>query len=283
MGNLKKVNLHYANLTTQHIIAVLKVCISSSSLIDVSLSTVYTRFIEVPAELLAEAVGHLRIVNLAYLANNLGLTGMSTEQCLGVLKACISSFTLTDVDLAGNNLRMIPEEFLANAVGHLEKVSLHSTQMTTGQCVAVLEVCVSSSKLIDVNMELADREIPVELLARAASNLQTINLSECVLATDQCIAVLESTHFSSKLENVTLWCDNLEEVPAELLAQAAAQLKTIEFDEECNLTAEQCIALLEASISSTKLNKLTLDPCHDAIPFDLLDRARKTGRIIFRQ
>merc|ERR1719509_121683 len=107
--------------------------------------------------------------------------------------------------------------------------------MTLDQCNAILEVCISSCKLMDVNLarcyynDVFDDEPDTVLLARAASNLQSIDLSACDLTTEQYIAVLESSHFSSKLMNVSLRTSDLREVPVELMFQAASQFQTLDF------------------------------------------------------
>lgn len=129
VGNLHKVNLSQTNLNKEQCIAVLKSCITSSTLKDVSLAGVTLRY--VPAELLGQAVGHLNKVKL----NN---TRLNTEQCIIVLKSCITSPTLKDVSLRGVNLNNVPDELLGQAVEHLHKINLNYTRLNTEQCIVLL-------------------------------------------------------------------------------------------------------------------------------------------------
>jgi len=174
--------------------------IPASNLEDINLSRINLR--QVPAELLANAVSHLQTVNLLY-------SGLSTEQCIQVLEASLSSESLVDVNLSMVNLSGVPADLLARAVSRLQTVNLSHTKLTTEQCIQLLEASLSSTSLVDVDLESINLSgVPAYLLARAVSRLQTVNLRFTRLTTEQCIQVVEASISSKTLVNVDIWGNN---------------------------------------------------------------------------
>ena len=90
---LHKVSLSYTLLTTEQLTEVFKDF--DATLVDVDLSNVNLRSVQ--ADLLADAVRCLRKVKLNF-------TRLTSEQCTEVVKAIISSTTLEDVELVGNDI-----------------------------------------------------------------------------------------------------------------------------------------------------------------------------------
>jgi len=110
VGNLEKVNLGYTSLSTLQIKAVLKSCITSPTLKDVTLEE--AELDNVPTGLLAQAVGNLEKVDLSH-------THLATEKLIAVLKSCITSPTLQYVNLICSELYNVPTELLEEAVDNL--------------------------------------------------------------------------------------------------------------------------------------------------------------------
>jgi len=221
----------------------------------------------VSADKLARAVSHLHTVNL-------GGTNLTTDQCVKVLEASISSTTLVNVNLVYVNLSGVPSEILARAVSRLHTVNLGLTNLTTDQCVKLLEASISSTTL--VNVDLGDvnlSRVPSDILARAVSRLHTVKLRYTKLTAYQCIKLLESIISSTTLVNVNLAGINLSGVPSDILAMAVSRLHTVKLW-YTKLTADQCIKLLEASISSTTLENVNLAGINlSGVPAEILARA----------
>jgi len=268
VSRLCKINLDYAKLTNEQCLAVLDACASSTTLVNVSLYNVDLQ--KVPAELLARAVNNLHEINLSG-------TFLTTEQSIAVSKACVSSTTLVNVSLASSDLKQVPAQLLAKAVKHLEKIDFEYTNLTNEQCIAVLEACVSSTTMLNLSLYNIDlHKVPPELLAQAAKHLKEIDLAYTNLTNEQCIALLNACISSTTLVNVNLQRIDLQDVPAELLAQAVIHLK--EIDLSCTfLTTEQCIAVLEACVSSSKVPNVELHGIHQLqdVPAQLLARAKE--------
>jgi len=214
------------------------------------------------------------------------LSGMefTSERLNENLNAILSS-TVEVLNLENVMLGEVPAELLAKVAGHLTKIDLYNnnSNLTTEQCLAILETCVSSSKLVEVNLYGANlRKIPPEFLGHAIGHLRTVKLGENQLKTEHYLALLKNSISSSTLTNVTLNGGDLREVPAHLFGRAAGHLHTFDLAENL-LETEQCLALLESCVSSSSLIKMTLTYVDDAaIPpdHDLLNRARDTGRFV---
>ena len=135
-----------------------------------------------------------------------------------------------------------------------------------------------SRSLVDVNLDGVNlSEVPADLLARAVSRLQTVNLCRTNLTTEQWSQVLEASLSSRSLVDVKLYDVNFSEVPADLLARAVSRLKIVNLY-KTKLTTEQCIQVVEASISSKTLANVNI--CDNiqslrGVPKDLL---AQTGR-----
>jgi len=212
ISRLQDVNLRFTALTTDQLVALLKASLSSTTLTNVSLEG--AKLSEVPAELLANSISRLQVVNLS-------CTKLTTEQCVALLKASISSTSLTNVNLYGANLSKVPAELLANSISRLQDVNLHLTYLTTEQCIALLKASLSSTTLTNVDLGFVDlSEVPAELLANSISRLQEVYLCATNPTTEQCAALLNAIRSSSK--TVTIKANpkhvlNLSEFTAELL------------------------------------------------------------------
>ena len=132
---------------------------------------------------------------------------------------------LTDLGLSFVNLSGVPADILAMAVGRLKTVDLSNTQLTTNQCVKVLETIFSSATLTDLGLSFVNLSgVPADILAMAVGRLKTVRLSYTKLTTNQCVKVLETIP-STRLTNLYLYGIDLSGVPADLLAKNVGRLK----------------------------------------------------------
>jgi len=160
-----------------------------------------------------EGLAKLFSINRFRKITKIDLSGMefTSERLLENLNAILSS-TVKDLNLDKVLLGGVPAQLLARVAGHLTKISISTNwnisndlNLTTEQCIAILETCVTSSKLVEVKLgDVNLREIPSEFLGHAIGHLHTINLDRCDLQTDQRLAILKNCISSSALTNVTL-------------------------------------------------------------------------------
>jgi len=214
----------------------------------------------------------IRQIDLSYMT-------FTPDRLLANMEALASS-SVEDLNLTNVNIAQVPSAKLAQVAGRLRKINLAGYHLTTAQKTAVLEACASSETLVDIVLDGNNLgEVPADLVARAASNLQTMVLGATSLTTAQCIAVLEACASSQTLLNIDLAGNNLGEVPADLLARAASNVQVMNL-EVTYLTTAQCIAVLEESISSKTLVNIFLYGNNlGEVTGELLARAMETGRI----
>ena len=125
---------------------------------------------------------------------------------LAVLEAIsASSSTLVRAQLDVLDFAGVPADLLARAVSRLHTVDLGTTFLTTAQCLAVLEACISSKTLAHVNLCKTDlTQVPAQLLAEAVSCLQTVSLDLTKLTNDQCLHLVDVIHSSKTLVKLVL-------------------------------------------------------------------------------
>ena len=106
--------------------------------------------------------------------------------------------------------------------------------------------------------------VPADLLARTVSHLRTVNLASAVyrlqtvnLARTHCIKAQEASNSSNTLVNVNLHGVNRIGVPPVLLARAVFHLQTVNLA-HTSLTTDQCVKVLESSITSNTLGSINL-------------------------
>ena len=166
VSHLKIVRLTFIQLTTNQSVKVLDIIPSSATLTNLDLWG--NNLVGVPAAILAMAVGRLKTVNLES-------TQLTINQSVKVLDIIPSSATLNNLDLWGNNLSAVPADILAMVVGRLETVNLSYTQLTTNQCVKVLE-SIPPTRLTNLYLYGIDLSgVPADLLAKNVGRLKIYN------------------------------------------------------------------------------------------------------------
>jgi len=204
---------------------------------------------EVSADLLASAVAHLQT---ALMVN----TCLTTDQCVALLTASISSKTLASLHLKNVDLSQVPADLLANSISRLQGINLFGTEIETYQCVSLLKASVASKTLKNISLAEIDlSEVPADLLANSISRLHNVDLSGTGIKTDQCVALLKAIISSETLKHVNLVNINLRKVPTDLLAGSISRLEGVNLF-GTRLKTGQCIALLTAIRSSTTFTKV---------------------------
>jgi len=237
----------------------------SSTLLNINFS--WNDLSGVPPKLLAAAMCRLRNLNLS-------CSRLTVDQCVQILEASLSSTTLVYLQLTGVDLSGVPPDLLARAVSRLKMVNLSSTRLTVNQCAEILMAIPSSTTLTNVNLKYVNlKGVPPDILAKAVHCLQTINLAGTALTADQCLDLLDEKFSSSKLVNLNLRFVNLNAVPPHILARAVSHLQTVDLH-GTSLTPDQCLQLLEASLSSTTLANVDFSYVDlSEVPPDLLAKS----------
>ena len=91
-----------------------------------------------------------------------------------MLEASLSSRSLVEVNLTGVNLSGVPSDLLSSAVSRLQTADLSFTNLTTEQCIQVVEASISSKTLVNIDIGGNDdglQKVPEDLLAQAGKIL----------------------------------------------------------------------------------------------------------------
>jgi len=197
----------------------------------------------------------------------------NSEQLERILNE-IPGSCLENINLKDYNLSEVSTELLANAISSLKNVNLSNTHLTANQSIKVLKSILNSKTLINMNLSFCNlRQVHVDLLANSVSHLQTVNLRGNNISTYHCVKVLEAIISSKTLININLMGCNLRQVPSELLAHAVSRLQKVNL-EGAKLTTDQCVKMLEFSLSSKTLINMNLVGCNpfgfNQIPAELL-------------
>ena len=222
LGNLIQINLNNTDLTQQQNLAVVKMCASSPSMMELSLCG--ADLADVPPQTLGQAAGSLSKIEL-------GRCRLTRDQIISVLDACSASSTLNHVDMRCNNLQEVPAEQLAKAVGNLQSVDLAYTRLTTEQCIAVLEKCKSSSsKLTDIDLSRVDlSQVTPHLLEEAIPHLQRMGLIHAKVTAEQRIGILNAVLTSNTIVHMYFRGEEKASLPDGLFIQAEQTGRLEEF------------------------------------------------------
>ena len=154
-----------------------------------------------------------------------------------------------DVNMGRVRDNGLAELYAIDRFKKVRKITFMNRNLNSEQLESVFHD-IPTSPLEDINLSYTNlSELQAELLAKAVSRLQTINLYGTHLKTKQCTQVLEVSLSSRSLVDVNLGDLNLSEVPSDLIARAVCRLQHVNL---CytKLTTEQCIQVLEARLSS---------------------------------
>jgi len=257
IAKLKKVGLNRTRLTRDQLVAIFEGAIKSPSLTELNLRNNdlselseedvyvegYTEDVYVRGYRLGYAIRASKLTKV-----DLSNTNLSTEQIEGIVKKVAFSTQLTELNLGGNDFRDVSVGILfghlRKAIGHLTKLSLNNSNLTTEQLTVIMKIFftdrikigfeqivsqIESVSLTDLSLGGNDlSEVPKEMLAKAITKLERVNLKGTSLTAQQLEVILEETVKSSSLVCLDLRdIEDLEEVPNELLGQAIPKLKKV--------------------------------------------------------
>ena len=148
----------------------------------------------------------------------------------------------------------------------VEHVVICDTEMTDKQTAVIMAAFSSASsktKTLNIGRSRGVRSVEPVLLARAAANLEELDLSNLGLSSHQLKAILtEVSAGGSRLKKLDIrfnWC--LDSVAPGVLARGLNSLEDI-FISPTNLTREQAEALFTAIIGGTKLKIINMALCN---------------------
>jgi len=201
---------------------------------------------------ITEAICNSRLKNVALVNANLSHT-----QC-HIIFSKVKGSKLETLNVHGANLRLLHSSILTEAVNHLICVDLWKTQLTTNQCVDLLQNLPLSNTLEYLNLGHVNlSQVPPHLLANAFRNLYRVNLTQTNLTSEQCSLLISSLGTNYKLKDINMTYVNLRDVDPKRLARAVSSLFCADLS-FTDMRVEQYTELFETCIEKTSLSYLAL-------------------------
>ena len=277
VNNLTTLYIENTNLTLQQTEAILTAVSEGSKMIK--LNIVENNMSGVDPGLLAKAVANLETLDI-------GSTELTQQQATAILSGVSKGTKLTKLNISLNNLSGVDSELLAKAVANLETLDIGSTELTEPVIsTTILSGVSKGSEVIKLNMSWNNLSgVDRGLLAKAITNLESLDVIVTELITQQAAAILYSVSDGSKLTklnitgNLTLQqavalstaisvgcklCrlfiggNNLSAVAPGLLAKVVSNLESLSVG-HTKLTQQQAAAILTAVLEGSKLTSFII-------------------------
>ena len=246
--NLDTLNLKYTKLTQQQIASVITSASKGSKLKKLNISE--NDLSGVDPGLLAKAVVNLETLDI-------GNTKLTQQQAAVIFSGVCEGSRLNVLNISDNNLSEVEPELLAKTVIKLKKLDIRYSDITKQQASVILTAISEGRRLTDLNIGFNDlREVCPELMAKAVTNLEILDVTFTDLTQQQATAIISTISNGSKLIELHFYGDDLSGVDPKLLANIAIKLEILEIGMS-ELTQQQTAAIFTAI--SEGINLTTLD------------------------
>ena len=246
--NLDTLNLTNTKLTQQQIASVITSASKGSKLKKLNISE--NDLSGVDPGLLAKAVVNLETLDI-------GNTKLTQQQAAVIFSGVCEGSRLNVLNISDNNLSEVEPELLAKTVIKLKKLDIRYSDITKQQASVILTAISEGRRLTDLNIGFNDlREVCPELMAKAVTNLEILDVTFTDLTQQQATAIISTISNGSKLIELHFYGDDLSGVDPKLLANIAIKLEILEIGMS-ELTQQQTAAIFTAI--SEGINLTTLD------------------------
>ena len=246
--NLDTLNLTNTKLTQQQIASVITTASKGSKLKKLNISE--NDLSGVDPGLLAKAVVNLETLDI-------GNTKLTQQQAAVIFSGVCEGSRLNVLNISDNNLSEVEPELLAKTVIKLKKLDIRYSDITKQQASVILTAISEGRRLTDLNIGFNDlREVCPELMAKAVTNLEILDVTFTDLTQQQATAIISTISNGSKLIELHFYGDDLSGVDPKLLANIAIKLEILEIGMS-ELTQQQTAAIFTAI--SEGINLTTLD------------------------
>ena len=246
--NVDTLNLTNTKLTQQQIASVITSASKGSKLKKLNISE--NDLSGVDPGLLAKAVVNLETLDI-------GNTKLTQQQAAVIFSGVCEGSRLNVLNISDNNLSEVEPELLAKTVIKLKKLDIRYSDITKQQASVILTAISEGRRLTDLNIGFNDlREVCPELMAKAVTNLEILDVTFTDLTQQQATAIISTISNGSKLIELHFYGDDLSGVDPKLLANIAIKLEILEIGMS-ELTQQQTAAIFTAI--SEGINLTTLD------------------------
>ena len=246
---LQKLDVMDTNLTQQQTEAIFTAISEGSKMIKLNIAE--NNISKIDPGLLVKAVTNLQILDVMD-------TNLTQQQTEDIFTAVSEESKMIELNISENNMSGVDPGLLAKAVNKLETLDIELTQLTHQQAAAILSAVSEGSKLTKLIISSNNLSgVDPGLLAKAVTNLETLNIANTELTQQQAAAILSNVSEATKLNELNIRWNDLSRVDPGLLAKVVTNLETL-YIGNTKLIQEQAVAILSGVINGSKMTELDL-------------------------
>jgi len=174
------------------------------------------------------------------------LTGWDAKKILAFVT---ENSNVTNLIISGSDLSLVDAKLMDRTVAKLITLDVWNTQLTQSQAEAILKNILSKdSRLTDLNIaENNLSSVNVRLLGEAVTKMESVDIGDTILTTQQIEAILTEICKNTNLTNLNMSGNNLSSVEPGLLARAVSQIETIDIG-DTSLTSRHMEDILRTAL-----------------------------------
>ena len=246
---LQKLDVMDTNLTQQQTEAIFTAISEGSKMIKLNIAE--NNISKIDPGLLVKAVTNLQILDVMD-------TNLTQQQTEDIFTAVSEESKMIELNISENNMSGVDPGLLAKAVNKLETLDIELTQLTHQQAAAILSAVSEGSKLTKLIISSNNLSgVDPGLLAKAVTNLETLNIANTELTQQQAAAILSNVSEGTKLNELNIRSNDLSRVDSGLLAKVVTNLETL-YIGNTKLIQEQAVAILSGVINGSKMTELDI-------------------------
>ena len=162
----------------------------------------------------------------------------------------------TNLKIKKNQMLGVDSGLLARAVTKVEALNVTYTQLTQQQAGEILTAVSEGNRLTKLSISHNDLSgIEPELLAKAVTKLEFLNVINTKLTQQQVVAIFTALSEENKLTELFISENDLSQVDPELLYKAIVNLKILKVT-ETRLTKQQAVAIFTAVSEGREMTTL---------------------------
>ena len=180
-------------------------------------------------------------------------TKLTQQQIVAILTVVSEGRKMTKLDINFNNMSGVDPELLAKTVTKTKILNVADTNLTQQQAEAILTAVSEAKTVMELDIAFNNLSgVDEGLLAKAVTNLKTLNVSLSKLTKRQIVTILTSFNKGTTLH---IALNDLSRVDPGLLARIVTKLEVLDVH-DTELSQLQVFAIIHAVSVSNKINEL---------------------------
>ena len=180
-------------------------------------------------------------------------TKLTQQQIVAILTVVSEGRKMTKLDINSNNMSGVDPELLAKTVTKTKIFNVGDTNLTQQQAEAILTAVSEAKTVMELDIAFNNLSgVDEGLLAKAVTNLKTLNVSRSKLTQRQIVTILTSLIKGNTLH---IGMNDLSRVDPGLLASRVTKLEVLDVH-DTELSQLQVFAIIHAVSVSKKINEL---------------------------